>query len=76
MQTKPFCFILACFFLVFSCSTAYFLKKIPYVSHHKRYKILYPKGVKDSMSPEEATKTILQGIELDPEQYRLGNTKV
>jgi myosin heavy chain 6/7 len=28
------------------------------------------------MSPEEATKTILEGIELDPEQYRLGNTKV
>lgn len=44
--------------------------------HHKRYKILYPKGVKDSMSPEQATKTILEGIELDPEQYRLGNTKV
>jgi hypothetical protein len=28
------------------------------------------------MSPEEATKTILEGIELDPEQYRLGHTKV
>lgn len=43
---------------------------------NKRYKILYPKGVKDSMSPEVATKTILEGIELDPEQYRLGHTKV
>lgn len=28
------------------------------------------------MSSEEASKTILEGIELDPEQYRLGHTKV
>lgn len=28
------------------------------------------------MSPEQATKTILEGIELDPEQFRLGHTKV
>lgn len=28
------------------------------------------------MSPEQATKVILEGIELDPEQYRLGHTKV
>lgn len=28
------------------------------------------------MSSEQASKTILEGIELDPEQYRLGHTKV
>lgn len=41
-----------------------------------RYKILYAKGVKDWMSPEEAAKVILEGSTVDPEQYRMGHTKV
>ena len=41
-----------------------------------RYKILHAKGVRDSMSPEEATNAILDHVNLDPEQFRLGHTKV
>lgn len=50
-----------------------------YLSTHdtsSRYKILYAKGVKDSMEPKEATKVILEGAAVDPEQWRLGHTKV
>ncbi|XP_050533202.1 myosin heavy chain, muscle isoform X33 [Daktulosphaira vitifoliae] len=53
-----------------------FPNRMVYPDFKMRYKILYPKGVKDSMSPIEASRTILEGIELDPEQYRLGHTKV
>lgn len=76
---KTFLYYPGFFFLVFTCcSTAYLKKKKKkhFYRSAKRYKVLYPKGVKDTMSPTEATKAILEGIELDPEQYRLGNTKV
>lgn len=41
-----------------------------------RYKILNAKGVKEGMTPQEATKVVLGALALDPEQYRFGHTKV
>lgn len=42
-----------------------------------RYKILAASSIKDdSMSPEKASQIILETINLDAEQYRLGKTKV
>ncbi|XP_014245711.1 myosin heavy chain, muscle isoform X26 [Cimex lectularius] len=53
-----------------------FPNRMVYPDFKLRYKILYAKGVRDSMSPEEATKVILEGAGVEPEQYRLGHTKV
>lgn len=42
-----------------------------------RYKILNAKGVSPTMTPEQAAKAILESLTtLDPEQYRMGHTKV
>lgn len=42
-----------------------------------RYKILNAKAVTPTMTPEQAAKAILESIpSLDPEQYRMGHTKV
>lgn len=42
-----------------------------------RYKILNAKAVTPTMTPEQAAKAILESIpSLEPEQYRMGHTKV
>lgn len=41
-----------------------------------RYKILAAKDIKDSTTPEKAAQIILDTIQLDTEQFRLGKTKV
>lgn len=41
-----------------------------------RYKILAASLIKDSYTPEKASQIILDLIQLDAEQYRLGKTKV
>lgn len=41
-----------------------------------RYKILAASKIKDSFTPEKAAQVILDHIQLDPEQYRMGKTKV
>lgn len=41
-----------------------------------RYKILAASKIKDNMTPEKAAQVILEQIQLDPEQYRMGKTKV
>jgi myosin heavy subunit len=41
-----------------------------------RYKILNAKAVKPTMNPEEASKVILDSTNIDPEQFRMGLTKV
>lgn len=41
-----------------------------------RYKILAASLIKDSYTPEKASQVILDIVQLDAEQYRLGKTKV
>lgn len=41
-----------------------------------RYKILAATQIKDGMTNEKAAQIILDAIQLDPEQYRMGKTKV
>ncbi|KAL1140545.1 hypothetical protein AAG570_000475 [Ranatra chinensis] len=53
-----------------------FPNRMVYPDFKLRYKILNAKAVKDSMEPEEATKVILETTNVDPEQFRYGNTKV
>ena len=42
----------------------------------RRYKVLCANLVKDSTDPKKATAIILEAINLEPDQYRLGSTKV
>lgn len=45
-------------------------------SYQRRYKILCPNLIKEPISPENATKKILEHTALDSESFRLGKTKV
>nr|CAH7712516.1 unnamed protein product [Callosobruchus chinensis] len=53
-----------------------FPNRMVYPDFKLRYKILAASKIKDSMSPEQAAKIILEHINLEPEQFRLGKTKV
>lgn len=41
-----------------------------------RYKILSASAIPENSTPEKATQIILDQIQLDAEQYRMGKTKV
>ncbi|XP_057653583.1 myosin heavy chain, muscle isoform X40 [Diorhabda carinulata] len=53
-----------------------FPNRMVYPDFKLRYKILAASNIKDSMTPEKATQVILEHIQLDAEQYRMGKTKV
>lgn len=51
----------------------------PYRNHktnHRRYKILCANAIKEPCDPQKATQLILDAINLEPELYRMGLTKV
>lgn len=58
-------------FVSFVCVFCYFLFSCVF-----RYKILAASKIKDSITPEKAAQVILDETQLDPEQYRMGKTKV
>ena len=45
-------------------------------TNHRRYKILCANAIKEPCEPQKATQLILDGINLEPDQYRMGLTKV
>lgn len=49
-------------------------KKKPHIQ--RRYKILCANAIKDNCEPKKAAELILDAINLEPEQYRMGHTKV
>ncbi|XP_071052214.1 myosin heavy chain, muscle isoform X10 [Onthophagus taurus] len=53
-----------------------FPNRMVYPDFKLRYKILAATDIKDGMTPEKASQVILEKIQLDSEQYRLGKTKV
>ncbi|XP_074040829.1 myosin heavy chain isoform X34 [Leptinotarsa decemlineata] len=53
-----------------------FPNRMVYPDFKLRYKILSASAIRDNMTPEKAAQVILDHINLDPEQYRLGKTKV
>ncbi|XP_045477218.1 myosin heavy chain, muscle isoform X35 [Harmonia axyridis] len=53
-----------------------FPNRMVYPDFKLRYKILAASSVKDGITAEKATTLILEAINLDKEQYRLGKTKV
>ncbi|XP_060521398.1 myosin heavy chain, muscle isoform X18 [Cylas formicarius] len=53
-----------------------FPNRMVYPDFKLRYKILVASAIKDSTTPEKAAQIILDSINLDKEQYRLGKTKV
>lgn len=44
-------------------------------THFDSYQILNPKGIVGIEDPKKCTKILIESTELDPDQYRLGNTK-
>lgn len=46
------------------------------VGHERRYKILCANAVPESCEPQKATQIILDAINLESDQYRMGHTKV
>ena len=63
------------FFFVFICCAA----SQPYRNHktnRHRYKILCANAIKEPCEPQKATQLILDAINLEPELYRMGLTKV
>jgi len=46
------------------------------VGHERRYKILCANAVPESCEPQKATQIILDAINLETDQYRMGHTKV
>nr|XP_015837785.1 PREDICTED: myosin heavy chain, muscle isoform X14 [Tribolium castaneum] len=53
-----------------------FPNRMVYPDFKLRYKILAASAIRDDMAPEKASQVILETINLDAEQYRLGKTKV
>ncbi|XP_065215433.1 myosin heavy chain, muscle isoform X27 [Planococcus citri] len=53
-----------------------FPNRMVYPDFKLRYRLLYARGVTDCMDPKDATRVILDGINVDTDQYRLGHTKV
>ncbi|XP_063225500.1 myosin heavy chain, muscle isoform X25 [Bacillus rossius redtenbacheri] len=53
-----------------------FPNRMVYPDFKLRYKILCAHLVKDSLTPQEATSVILDHVNIDPEQFRMGHTKV
>ncbi|XP_044252370.1 myosin heavy chain, muscle isoform X19 [Tribolium madens] len=53
-----------------------FPNRMVYPDFKLRYKILAASSIRDDMTPEKASQVILETINLDAEQYRLGKTKV
>ena len=56
-----------------------FPSRILYLEFIQRYSILNPtacKGVTEKDAAKKATSTILEGVKMDPELYRIGLTKV
>ncbi|XP_072381322.1 myosin heavy chain, muscle isoform X44 [Diabrotica undecimpunctata] len=53
-----------------------FPNRMVYPDFKLRYKILAASQIKDTMTAEKAAQIILEHIQLDPEQFRLGKTKV
>jgi len=46
------------------------------VGHERRYKILCANAVSEPCEPQKATQIILDTINLESDQYRMGHTKV
>lgn len=46
------------------------------VGHERRYKILCANAVQEPCEPQKATQIILDAINLESDQYRMGHTKV
>lgn len=46
------------------------------VGHERRYKILCANAVREPCEPQKATQIILETINLESDQYRMGHTKV
>lgn len=46
------------------------------VGHERRYKILCAHAVPEPCDPQKATQIILEAINLESDQYRMGHTKV
>lgn len=46
------------------------------VGHERRYKILCANAVPEPCDPQKATQIILDTINLESDQYRMGHTKV
>ncbi|XP_068914296.1 myosin heavy chain, muscle isoform X14 [Tenebrio molitor] len=53
-----------------------FPNRMVYPDFKLRYKILAASSIKDDFSPEKASQIILDTVNLDSEQFRLGKTKV
>nr|CAD7453412.1 unnamed protein product [Timema tahoe] len=53
-----------------------FPNRMVYPDFKLRYKILCAHLVKDELTPEQAAQAILDHANVDPEQYRMGHTKV
>ncbi|XP_050298498.1 myosin heavy chain, muscle isoform X38 [Anthonomus grandis grandis] len=53
-----------------------FPNRMVYPDFKLRYKILAASLIKDTMTPEKAAEIILDQVNLDKEQYRMGKTKV
>lgn len=54
--------------------TAIYLTTV--VGHERRYKILCANAVPEPCEPKKATQIILETINLESDQYRMGHTKV
>ncbi|XP_016768919.1 myosin heavy chain, muscle isoform X30 [Apis mellifera] len=53
-----------------------FPNRMVYPDFKLRYKILCANAIKEPCDPQKATQLILDAINLEPELYRMGNTKV
>ncbi|XP_063904238.1 myosin heavy chain, muscle isoform X4 [Zophobas morio] len=53
-----------------------FPNRMVYPDFKLRYKILAASSIKDDMTPEKASQIVLETVNLDAEQFRLGKTKV
>ncbi|XP_076671832.1 myosin heavy chain isoform X29 [Andrena cerasifolii] len=53
-----------------------FPNRMVYPDFKLRYKILCANAIKEPCEPQKATQLILDGINLEPDQYRMGLTKV
>lgn len=54
----------------------YLLCRPNHKTNHHRYKILCANAIKEPCEPQKATQLILDAINLEPDQYRMGLTKV
>lgn len=66
------------FFSLSLCFLLFVVATIPTTNktNRRRYKILCANAIKEPCDPQKATQLILDAINLEPELYRMGNTKV